>query len=277
LQDEEHRFSVKNTQTKNGDKEMEKSLTYFAINNQKAAFGIETTKNFPTHLRVYYQLLAIEGYLHQAGIKFKRNFEMNPNSVKKALESDIIISFADKISFDLSTIKDKIIHVPLSKDEIKKQFKSNNPLVGLIETKDYIKVQYGNRFMTKIYPAYFDYDLDTASFDFEIDGEVKNLKFGSIVNVKNYFKAVEKNGYRVNIIGYVGKNESEHDVKISKKDLPNSYAIDKQNSMYRVEVYKDNKFSGMFVMDFSQKRTKSLNNNSSFICKLQQDLNIKNN
>ena len=36
---ERDRYSVKNTHTRLGDKEMEKTLTYFAINNGKAAFG----------------------------------------------------------------------------------------------------------------------------------------------------------------------------------------------------------------------------------------------
>lgn len=45
LLDEEHRYHVKNTHTRRGNAEMEKTLTYYAINNGKAAVGIEASKN----------------------------------------------------------------------------------------------------------------------------------------------------------------------------------------------------------------------------------------
>lgn len=40
-----HEFNLKNTNTKTQDKEMQQSLTYFAIQNNKPAFAIETSKN----------------------------------------------------------------------------------------------------------------------------------------------------------------------------------------------------------------------------------------
>ena len=82
LVSDEDRFRLKNTETRQGDHEMEKSLTYFAINQGKPAFGIETTKNFPTHMRVYYHLLAVEGYLKAAGVAFRRDFDLTPEGVR---------------------------------------------------------------------------------------------------------------------------------------------------------------------------------------------------
>ena len=48
-----HRLHVKNTRTREGNAEMAKTLTYFAINKGKPAVGVEASKSLPTHLRVY--------------------------------------------------------------------------------------------------------------------------------------------------------------------------------------------------------------------------------
>lgn len=53
-----HQYKVKNTNTRLGDKEMEKTLTYFSINNKKAAFANEASKSLSLHERTYYHLLA---------------------------------------------------------------------------------------------------------------------------------------------------------------------------------------------------------------------------
>ncbi|HID31714.1 MAG TPA: hypothetical protein EYP19_17170 [Desulfobacterales bacterium] len=56
-------FHVKNTKTRLGNTEMAKTLTYFAICNLKSAFGVETSKSFPTHQRAYYHLRILESYM----------------------------------------------------------------------------------------------------------------------------------------------------------------------------------------------------------------------
>ena len=45
-------FRLKNTRTREGDAEMEKTLTYFAIRNGKAAMGVEASKAYPTERRI---------------------------------------------------------------------------------------------------------------------------------------------------------------------------------------------------------------------------------
>ena len=69
-------YHLHNTRTVEGDKEMEKTLTYFAINNGKAAFGNEASKSLDTHQRVYYHLLALEKYMDIMGIEYKRKFNL---------------------------------------------------------------------------------------------------------------------------------------------------------------------------------------------------------
>ena len=64
-----HRIHVKNTRTGEGNVEMAKTLTYFAINESKPAVGIEASKSLPTHLRASYHLQIIEAYLHERGVR----------------------------------------------------------------------------------------------------------------------------------------------------------------------------------------------------------------
>lgn len=35
----------------------------------------------------------------------------------------------------------------------------------------------------------------------------------------------------------------------------NSFSVDKKERIYRVEIYKDDKFSGMFLVNFDEKAT----------------------
>ena len=63
-----HKYHLRNTRTAEGDKEMLKSLSYFAIKNGKAAYANEASKTLPIHERVYYHLSAVEEYLKLAEI-----------------------------------------------------------------------------------------------------------------------------------------------------------------------------------------------------------------
>ncbi|MGN8360590.1 DL-carboxypeptidase Csd4, partial [Helicobacter pylori] len=75
------KYHLKNTHTAQGDTEMQKALTFYAINQKKSAFANEASKELPLESRVFYHLQAIEGLLNQLNIPFKRDFELNPNSV----------------------------------------------------------------------------------------------------------------------------------------------------------------------------------------------------
>ena len=52
LLSQEHSYRVRNTKTAEGDAEMAKSLTYFAIRHGKPAMGLEASKSLPTRERV---------------------------------------------------------------------------------------------------------------------------------------------------------------------------------------------------------------------------------
>ncbi len=78
LIEDHHCFDIRNTNTRFDDEAMKHSLTFFAVNQNKPAFAIETSKNLPTlHEKVFYQLRAIEGYMRYMGISYTRSFDLN--------------------------------------------------------------------------------------------------------------------------------------------------------------------------------------------------------
>ncbi len=98
---------------------MEKTLTYYAINNGKAAFGNEASKVLPLHERTYYHLLAMEKYMDIMGIEFERQFTLDSMAVKNVIDNDIYISFYDeKIQLPLSKVRNILRYFPVKKMEL---------------------------------------------------------------------------------------------------------------------------------------------------------------
>lgn len=68
---------------------------------------------------------------------------------------------------------------------------------------------------------------------------------------KKLFSNRPINGYRINVIGYSKAGVvSEGGLKIEAKDIVKSYAIDKAETTYMVQFYKDKKFCGMITIKF---------------------------
>jgi len=247
----DHRFSLKNTYTAQGDEEMAKSLTYFAIRNNKPAFGIEGSKNFGTHMRAYYHLLALESFMRQMGIEYKRDFDMTPNGVKQAINDDVSIVLDNRIALLVPKARSFLNYIPLRRDKNVK-VDTANPLIKLVEEGGNYRVYYGNRRMTMLKPQYFEYDDSLKNATIQIDGKYQNVQLGSIVNVKNSFLVKEKSGYRVNIIGYTNaKRKNESGIVVSKDQIMSKYSLDKAGKIFRIEFYNGNKFSGMVLVNFN--------------------------
>lgn len=246
-----HEFNVKNTNTKTQDKAMQQSLTYFSITNNKPAFAIETSKNI-TDLsqKVYYQLRTIEKFMDIMGIKFSRPFELSQPVIKKLLEDDGTLEIPPtKIFLDLSTLKSSIRFFPM--DPTKLEYKSNNPLVAVIKEKNVYKVMNGNQVVSTLIPDFIEFDNSLDSVSILIDGKVQKVKIGSLVTVKNDFSVEPIRGYRINVIGYSKHGvENESGLKIIQKEIMSNYAIDKQESTYMVQFYKDKKFCGIVTVKF---------------------------
>ncbi len=254
LHDKNKFFYVKNTETKSGDVEMEKSLTYFAIKNNRPAFAVEASKSFLTYERTYYHLLAVEGFMKELGIKYQRDFKMTKNSVAKQIGNNLKISLYDnRINLDVEKARRYLNYVPLKKHSPLK-YKKNNPLIAVIGKNKMLRVRYGNRYVTSLKPQYFDYDYSLDSINIQVDGKNKRVNIGSKVNVEKSFRILANDGYRVNVIGFTKHGlTNENKILIKRKHIQSRFSIDKEENIFRVEFYKGKKFSGMVLVNFVEK------------------------
>jgi hypothetical protein len=221
-----------------GDKEMEKTLTYYAINNGKAAFGNEASKSLPLYERTYYHLHALEKYMEIMGIEFERKFDLNLVAIKDVIDNDIYISFYDdKIHLPLSEVRDVLKYFPVKKDGTL-DFKPSNPLMTIVRNDNFFSIYYGNRLLANLKPDYFEMENLSENILMNIDGEEKAVKIGSIVDVDSDFEIKPIKDYRVNVIGFV------------KKGKKNEVGIN-------IEKHK---FAGMVLINFDKGKLKKIKN-----------------
>ena len=246
----DYQYDVRNTKTRAGNYEMQQTLTYYAVNNKKAAFGLEASKSFLTHERVYFHLSLIEEFLKLAGVEFERDFQLTTNDLQRIIGKNLALSLYERrIALYLDDVQQDIRYFPIKRNG-KIEFKANNPLLAVVESKGYYKVKYGNRNIVKLYPQYFDYDESLENVSLMIDGKLKAINIGSTVNVERDFIVKPTEGYRVNVIGFVSNKRSEDDLPVTRNAMLKRYSLDHGHDVYRVEFYKGNKFSGMILVRF---------------------------
>jgi len=232
---------------------MEKSLTYYAINNGKAAFANEASKELNLHERVYYHLLAIEQYMKIVGIEFERKFDLEPLAIKHVIDHDIYISFYDeKIKLPLSKIRKFLNYFPMNKNE-ELQFSTSSPLLTIVKEGEEYIIHYGNRTLAKINPDYINFVKENRDIKIQIDGVSSSAKIGDIVYAKDNFKIEDISDLRVNVIGYVNKSQSnESGIIISKDEILKRFSVDKDGDLFRIEFYNGDKFAGMILLGFEK-------------------------
>ena len=246
-----HKYHIHNTRTKLGDKEMEKSLSWFAVRSGKPAFGVEASKEFGTDQRAYYHVLIIESFMRQMGIEFERKFELSPKGVLAALNSDLMLSaFGNKLLLPLDDARASLANLPFKKGG-EPEVRSTKPLLTLVRDKSEWRVAYGNRTLTKLTPAFMDFDESLETVDMQLDGEAYTINIGEMVSVKESFMVRDMEGYRVNAIGARKEiNGNEAEVLLVKNDFLPRYSMDKSATTFRVEIYKDKAFAGMILVRF---------------------------
>ena len=252
LIESDHRLHVHNTRTHLGNTEMAKTLTYFATCQGKPAFGLEVSKSFPTHLRAYYHLRMIESFLTNMGVAFERRFAPDPVGIKKAINSNNTLAFYDrKILLDMRDARKRLGYFPLRKNaDI--AFTASNPLLTVVKTKDSYRVFHGNRRLSRLYPQYFEYDSSLRSLQMRIDDIDTEVQLGGVVGVNRNFMIKPTAGYRVNIIGFTRKGtRDESGIPIDLANIRKRFSVDKKGQVYRVEVYKQDKFTGMVMVNFN--------------------------
>jgi len=252
LLDREHAYRVKNTRTREGDMEMAKTLTYFAINQNKPAIGIEASKSLLTHQRAYYHLQVLEGYMDWLGLEYQRDFNMHASAIKETIDNNVKVSFyQNRIFMDMKNARKQLRYVPL-REGSKIEFSASSPLVAITSRANGYRVSYGNRRVTDISPQYFRFDESLQSIPMNVDGQRKQVTPGSIVDVARAFRIEEMEGYRVNVIGWSKKKiKNESGLDIYRDEIAKRFSIDKQGTTFRVELYKGREFSGMVLVRFT--------------------------
>lgn len=251
LLEEHHCFDIRNTNTRFDDEAMSHSLTFYAINQNKPAFAIETSKNLPTlHEKVFYQLQAIEGYMQYMGITYVRPFELSSESLKKILKRDGNVTINNTSILNLENLRNDLSFVPLQSPN--NSFLFSHPLGFSIKNKEKIDVYIGNKKKGSLSPSYHETGECSSNIVIEIDRNQKNITFATEFFVTADFRVITNNaGIRVNIIGYSSKSGSDDaNMLVSISDLDPKYSIDKDHKSYRVEFYKGNRFCGMILAHF---------------------------
>lgn len=254
------KIHVHNTRTVEGDREMEKSLSYYAVRQNKAAFGLEASKELSVAERVYYHLSMIEEFLRMAGVEFKRDFELNPSGIDKALSENLGVSFAgNRIFLPLDNARKNIKYLPLARGEASKPIMSK-PIMAVVpceKEKDALCVHYGNRLLSVISPSWHETDDNLETMRVIVDGQEKVVAFGQIVTVSSDIKILKEPGFRVNAIGFDKGLKDESEISLKLKDFEKRFSLDKDGSLFRVEVYKGNNFAGMFLLSFANSGNKA--------------------
>lgn len=251
LLDRQHEFRVKNTQTSFGNAEMEKALTWFAIQNNKPALANETSKTLPTHLRVYYQLVALEAYMDYMGIKFTKDFELTPESVREVINDRLQLWLHNRtVSLNLVDIRPFINYFPMQKG-VEPIPETTNPLIAMRKTDGLYQVFYGNRKLTTLKPEYFDFASGMETVTIVTDRKTQTVSLGEQVEARSNFYILPTEGIRANVIGYVHEDyTNESGLIIQKDDLMKRFSLDSKGTMFRLEFYRADQFLGMVTVRF---------------------------
>jgi hypothetical protein len=247
-----HSYSIKNTHTRNHDREMEKSLSYFAVLSGKAAFGIEASKEISPGLRAFYHTCLLEGFMEEMGIEFVRKFPSSVQGVLTALNKDVTIRlFGSRTVLTLDNARKITLgYIPV-RNRTELATTPSNPLLAVLPGNRQWRVIYGNRTLTTFTPEYLDFDYSLQGADLIVDDQPLKVYFGDIVQVGKSFRVKSRGGYRVNAIGAREERDgSECGVTLERGHFAQRFSMDDSGDVYRVEVYKGKAFCGMFLVNF---------------------------
>lgn len=250
LLQEHHSFNVRNTQTKEKKNEMQHSLTFFAISNNKPAFAIETSKELQKAVqKAYYQLRAIEAFMQIMGIKYKRDFELNSENIQNITKSNGTLTINDNISLNLDTLRKNLRYIPLQ--SIKNDLCFSHPLGGVKKGNGFIELYIGHKKIAHLTTSSFPVEKCEGPFEATIDGERKSIDLPSEVSILSDIVFHAPKGYRLNVIGYTDpRYKNELGIKIAASSLLKRFSLDREETKFRAEFYKNDAFCGMVVLNY---------------------------
>jgi hypothetical protein len=245
-----HSFNVRNTQTKKKKNAMQHSLTYFAINNNKAAFAIETSKELQTtEQKVYYQLRAIEAFMQIMGIEYRRDFELNSDNIQKITKNNGNIVINGNISLNLTDLRKNLSYIPLQSN--KNELCFTHPLGAVYEADRFIDLYIGHNRISRLNKTKFSIKKCEGPFEAIVDGEKKSIDLPSEVKIVSDIVLNAPQGYRLNVIGFTDpRYKNELGMKIAKSSLLERFSLDSEQTRFRAEFYEQDAFCGMVVLNY---------------------------
>ena len=250
LIEDHHCFDVRNTNTRLDDEAMKHSLTFFAINHNKPAFAIETSKNLPTlEEKVFYQLRAIEGYMQYMGITYERPFDLTAEKLKEIIKINGNVTINNNINLNIENLRKDLSFIPLESEG--NDFNFTHPLGGMLQSGGKYNLYIGNQKVSSLSPSIHLVGQCSDTINIKIDGKEEKINFAKEYSINTDVSIINKSLTRVNIIGFTreGKKD-ESNLNVMLKDLDTKYAIDKDAKTYRIEFYSENDFCGMALIHF---------------------------
>ncbi|QEP42858.1 deacylase [Ectothiorhodospiraceae bacterium BW-2] len=252
-----HRLHLKNTRTRDGDIEMEKSLTYFAIRHHKPALALEASKTLSTAERVYYHLQMLSHYLREIGMDLHLPFSLTTTAIEQALNPPLQLTLPDRLQLPLENIRSQLNYFPLPTHTLP-TWQSNNPLLAVVNRGDSWQINYGNRRLTQLKPQFFDYSQRPVTLQLEIDGRPTSALTGTEVVVEQQLKISAPSPYRINFIGWQQPGiDNEVEIPILYEQIDHRFSLDRDGKLFRLEVYHQEAFSGMVTVRFDPTLTLS--------------------
>jgi hypothetical protein len=246
LSSDEH-FQIKNMRTATLDREAptQKSLSWFALRHGKPALTIEASKTHPVAIRTYYHLLALEALMNQLGITFTRDFELTPEGVARVIREDAQMTLAQgRIHLDLNQMHPDLFNFPLPADP---QVSTSvaNPLISLQPEGNGYRIHYGNNRLALLHPRQVKITADLAAIPMIIDGIRHQVTPGTILPVVSHVQIEPLPDYQFTLAGH-----SDDWPLLATRIEGDKVAVDRSGRLLRLEIYHDNMFSGMILLDF---------------------------
>ena len=248
LNDDDH-FQIKNMHTATLDPEAptQKSLSWFALRHGKPALTIEASKTHPVHIRAYYHLLVLEALMQEVGIRFTRDFELTPESVARVIREDAQMTLAQgRIHLDLNKMNRNLYNFPLPANP-QAGISVINPLISLQPEDNGYRIHYGNNRLALLHPRQVKIDSHFEPIPMMIDGVSQLVSPGTILPVESHVQIEPPPRYRFALASHNGSWEP----RAARID-GHKVSIDRSGRLLRLEIYRDEAFNGMILLDFRQ-------------------------
>ena len=177
----------------------------------------------------------------------------------EALRANLGVSFAEnRVFLPLEDVRPAINYLPLPKGSPARAVTSK-PIMAVLPCRDRDRelcIHYGNRTITLIKPDWREMDHSLEAVRVTVDGREEVVPFGRVLDVAETVCVHPQEGFRVNAIGFDSGRRDESGLPLRRKDFAPRFSVDRGGTLFRVEVYKNQSFAGLFLLRFNAKNAR---------------------